>query len=55
MTDDIETRVLRQFKRRLDDSPEVGRATRSVLLDDLDSMESDRNELLDTLLEERQS
>jgi hypothetical protein len=55
VTDDIETRVLQQFKLRLDDSPEVDTATQKVLLEDLDSMESERSELLDTLLKERKS
>lgn len=55
MTDDIEARVLQQFKRRISDSPEVDIATQNVLLEDLDSMESERNELLDRLVEERRS
>lgn len=55
MTDDIETRVLNQFKRRLRDSHDISTATQEVLSEDLNSMSDGRSDLLNRLIEERRS
>ena len=55
VSEDIETRVLNRFSSRIEQSSNVTANTRRILIDDLQSMDTDRTELLNQLVEQRQS
>jgi len=55
MSDDIETRVLNRFSSRIEQSPNVTADTHQILVDDLQSMDADRTELLNRLVEQQDS